>query len=625
VNKKEKGENKMKPNAKFMSILMIATMLLGFAAIALPVRAATANVYVDPTNNIFPPPSLAVGSTFMVNVTIQNVTAFAGVGFDLSWNATLLQCNSMTEVLYHTVTPSAKWSNIWDLGTGIDNTLGIADYAVTWQNMGKAQTDGYAPANVTTPIPIATLIFQVLVSAPHGGSVSCPLALSNVKIGDIGGVPIQVTTADGVYQLNYVPPSAKPFYTVLPATYTANTLGEIFSVSVYVNNLDPNWMAVGFEFKLSYNASLLTLLNVTFGPWLPPYGVAPNQGTLNLTNFGANYAQIGQVVLPDVNGTWHAPYPSAPNPNTALPMATIFFQAIAQQNYPTILSCPLHLYDTKVGDSSGAAITVDTPVDGTYSMNGLLIGRQIDIFVGQNGIPYPKPYGGQGPNAPADMFWPQKQVCVWANVTYNGWPEQQKDVAFQIIDNLGNTWGVIYARTDANGIATTCFRLPWPCNNPEQYIGVWTIVGTVDVACNIVNDTVRFHYDYLVQIWKVTTDKTSYAHLDTINVTVSYGSQAQQTYPVILTGTGLDNTGVPFNFAYVNTTIGGTIFCQYKNFTTTYSLTIPKFARAGLGEVDTAFLDNWPFLGGTVQSGYATGTVPPYLGYCPTPISILAK
>ena len=98
------------------------------------------------------------------------------------------------------------------------------------------------------------------------------------------------------------------------------------------------------------------------------------------------------------------------------------------------------------------------------------------------------------------MFWPQKDVTIFANVTYNGYPEQQKDVAFQIIDNLGNTWGVIYARTNANGIATTSFRLPWPCVNPEQYIGVWKIVGTVDVACNIVNDTVQFHYDYLVPL-----------------------------------------------------------------------------------------------------------------------------
>ncbi len=249
--------------------------------------------------------------------------------------------------------------------------------------------------------------------------------------------------------------------------------------------------------------------------------------------------------------------------------------------FPLVLGSALNLYDLKVGDITGGVIAVDTAhtVSGSYSIQPLVTGRAIDVFVGQDGTPYPAPYGGQGPNNPADMFWPQNDVTIFANVTYNGYPEQQKDVAFQIIDNLGNTWGVIYARTNANGIPTTSFRLPWPCVNPEQYIGVWKIVGTVDVACNIVNDTVQFHYDYLVQIWKVTLDKTTYDHTvnNTITATVSYGSQAQQFYNVTITVTGLDETGVPFAFTSKQVTIGGTIFCQYKNFTDVLTLNIPKF------------------------------------------------
>jgi len=31
---------------------------------------------------------------------------------------------------------------------------------------------------------------------------------------------------------------------------------------------------------------------------------------------------------------------------------------------------------------------------------------------------------------------------------------------------------------------------------------------------------------------------------------------------------------------------------------------VPKWARAGEAEIDTAFLNDWPYLGGTVQSGY---------------------
>jgi len=527
----------------------------------------------------------------------------------------------MTEVLFHTVTPSAFWGNIWNLKLAFNNTAGTAQYAQTWQDTAQAQLDGYAPANITTPIVACTFVFQVLVGPPFHGNVNCPLTISNVKVGDLAANPIPMTSTDGYYELDWAPLTVFPYFSVIPATYTASAVGEIFNITVCVNKLYSGWAAVGFEFKLSYNASILQLLGVYEGAWLPPFGVSPNQGTLFLTSFGSGYVQVGDVVLPDANGTWHAPFPSAADPNN-VPMAILQFNATAQGLFPTVLSCPLHLYDTKVGDYLGNPVAQDPSVDGFYSMKPKVLGRAIDIFVGQDGSPYPNPFGGQGPNAPADMFWPQKQVCVWAYVTYNEWPEQQKDVAFQIFDPHGTVWGVIYARTNATGYAYTCFRLPWPCDNPEYYIGVWTIIGTVDVACNIVNDTVQFHYDYLVRIWKVTADKATYKHNETACYTIEYGSHAQQVYNVTIAVTGLDETGVPFGFAYKQVQIGGTVFCTYKNFTDTVCIYIPKWARAGQGEVDVAFLDNWPSMGGTVQSGFYTGSQ--WLGYCPIPINIEA-
>jgi hypothetical protein len=71
------------------------------------------------------------------------------------------------------------------------------------------------------------------------------------------------------------------------------------------------------------------------------------------------------------------------------------------------------------------------PVDWVKTKNGTLTilgwslaGRIIDLYT-----QYPAPYGGQGPDNPSDMFWPQKEVWLYANVTYNWWPVQQKDVA----------------------------------------------------------------------------------------------------------------------------------------------------------------------------------------------------
>jgi hypothetical protein len=629
VNNKGEGRNKMKnTSARILSMLMIATVVLGFAAI-LPINAAALpEVYVDPASTILSTATVSVGSTFTVNVTIRNITMFAGLSYTLTWNNSLLQCTTMQEILFHTITPSAFWSNIWNLKLTFNNTAGTADYAQTWQATQDAIDNGYGPANITAATyppdgSIATCIFTfkiLLTPTLAQGSLSCPLHLQAVKAGDINAQPIATLNTDGLYQINYAPPTNYPFFTVVPPSYTASNVGEIFNISIQVNNLVPGWAAVGFEFQLSWNDTILKLLSVTEGPWLPPYGVAPNQGTLFMKLTGPGNAQVGDVVMPDANGTWHPPFPAAGNGTLAGTMAILTFNATMQGLFPNTLSCPLHIYDTKVANYLGQPVQQGTSIDGFYSMTAKVLGRAIDVYT-----QWPFPFGGQGPNNPSDMFWPQKQVCLYAAVTYNQWPEQQKDVAFQIIDPHGTTWGVIYARTDATGIASTCFRLPWPCDNPEYYIGVWTVVATVDVACTIVNDTVQFHYDYLVRIWKVTADKAGYGHNETACFTVDYGSQSQQMRNVILAVTAKDEVGVPFGFMYKNVTIGGTVFCQYKNFTDTLCIYIPKWARAGVAEIDTAFLSDWPFNGGTVESGYYDPTQQKWLGYCPIFINIQAK
>jgi hypothetical protein len=621
----------MKNNsAKILSTLMIATVLLGFAAI-FPINAANGpSVFVEPANSVFSTATMGVGSTFTVNVSIANITGLAGLSYTMSWNTSLLNCTGLQEVLFHTVTPSAFWSNIWGLKLTFNNTAGTHDYAQTWQDTAQAVADGYAPANITMAtnppegkLTVCIITFKILLVPTFAqGSLSCPLTVFAVKAGDLNAQPIDVVTTSGTYTINYAPPTQYPWFSVAPPTYTASNVGEIFNISIKVNNMVPGWEAVGFEFRLGYNSTILQLLNVFEGPWLPPFGIAPNQGTLFMKLLVPGVAQVGDVVMPDVGGIWHAPFPNTKPGGIETPgtLAILQFNATMQGIFPTTLSCPLDLYGTKVANWLGANITQTAPVDGFYSMKPKVLGRRIDVYV----CNYPDQYNGAGQNTPSDMFWPQKEVCLCANVTYNEWPEQQKDVAFEIFDPHGTRWGIIYARTNEVGTATICFRLPWPCDNPEYYIGVWTIVGTVDVACTIVNDTLTFHYDYLVRIWKVTADKPAYKHNETMCFTIDYGSHAQMPRTVILAVTAIDEVGVPFGFVYKNVTIGGTVFCQYRNFTDTVCIFVPKWTRAGVAEIDTAFLNDWPFLGGTVQSGYYDPTQQKWLGYLPIFVNIEA-
>jgi hypothetical protein len=224
------------------------------------------------------------------------------------------------------------------------------------------------------------------------------------------------------------------------------------------------------------------------------------------------------------------------------------------------------------------------------------LGRAIDVFT-----QYPDPFGGQGPGANSSMYWPQKEVILYANVTYNLWPEQQKDVAFQIIDPHGNTYALLCNRTNADGIAMVRFRLPWMCDDPTYYFGLWEVIASVDVACEHINDTLHFKYDYKVHIWKVTTDKTDYDHYEDVVVTIEYGSNAQIEYPMVFAVTGLDETGVPWDIDYAHVIVGGAQWCTYNNGTTTVHLTIPKWARAGVGTIDVNALDALPTEGGVQE------------------------
>jgi hypothetical protein len=214
-------------------------------------------------------------------------------------------------------------------------------------------------------------------------------------------------------------------------------------------------------------------------------------------------------------------------------------------------------------------------------------GSWIDLFT-----QYPDPFGGQGPDAPSDMFWTQKEVCLFAYVTYNFWPEQNKDVLFKVFDPYGDPFAALYGRTNASGIATVCFRMPWTCDNPEYYIGEWTVLAEVDVACECINDTLTFKYDHLVNIWDVTTDKEAYAHCEEIAITVDYGSYAIQDYNITFTVTITDETGVPFGYIEVTILIGGAEYCTYMNGSFTVYLHVHKWARAGVATIHVGALDD---------------------------------
>jgi hypothetical protein len=260
-------------------------------------------------------------------------------------------------------------------------------------------------------------------------------------------------------------------------------------------------------------------------------------------------------------------------------IAKITFEVIKQDTgcTPITYTSTFNLYDITMVDKDGGYVPYDSPKNGTYAINGSYeVGRLIDVYT-----QYPAPYGGQGIGANSDMFWPQKEVCVTAYVTYNCWPLQNKLVTFTLLDNQGGVWSQLVDPTDTDGYAHACFRMPWPCDDPESLFGVWSITADVDIACIVVNDTVRFHYDYLVNILKVTTDKYYYLHCETVHITVNFTSHAQQNYTVAIWVTIHDNLNYPIGATSLTFTVGGAVYCTAKQYLKPFDIHVDKFAAAG--------------------------------------------
>lgn len=127
-------------------------------------------------------------------------------------------------------------------------------------------------------------------------------------------------------------------------------------------------------------------------------------------------------------------------------------------------------------------------------------GRAIDLYTQK------EPYSGRGPNQPSDAFAPQEEVILYANVTYMGGPVANKLVVFEVHDPSLLSRLIRTAETDGSGLANVSFRIPWPIENAETIVfGTWSVLANVEIAEEIVADTLTFKVGWIVEILKVET------------------------------------------------------------------------------------------------------------------------
>jgi hypothetical protein len=129
------------------------------------------------------------------------------------------------------------------------------------------------------------------------------------------------------------------------------------------------------------------------------------------------------------------------------------------------------------------------------------IGAAIDLYTEKT------PFNGMGANKSSDAFEPQELVVLHALATYNGYPVQQKDVAFDVNgppNPFQNITIVGTGRTDENGTATFSFRIPWPSENAENIVfAEWTALAVVSIAGQNVVDTMTFRVGWIIRITEI--------------------------------------------------------------------------------------------------------------------------
>lgn len=206
------------------------------------------------------------------------------------------------------------------------------------------------------------------------------------------------------------------------------------------------------------------------------------------------------------------------------------------------------------------------------------LGAAIDVYTER---------GGEMPGVPSDAYGPQELVIMYAKVTYNKDPVQNKLVAFEVKDPSMNVVVTRTDQTDTNGIATADFRIPWPCENATGLFGNWTIYASVDIAETKKDDTCKFLFGWLIEILSVqTTDemgvpKTDFHKCNWVFFVITIKNIRKVSLPVTITVVIYDNCKVPIGIMVINLMVppGESVIVVI------VGIHVPKWAFLGLSTV----------------------------------------
>ncbi|MCD6242237.1 hypothetical protein J7K06_00880 [Candidatus Bathyarchaeota archaeon] len=266
-----------------------------------------ATVFIYPATQ-----KVAIDEEFTISVKIENVVNMCGYEFRIKFNNILLKgINASVPNLFGEDTQIYKCE--------VNNTLGRIWIAVISTSL--------------TPLSGNYTLCQIYFHAAAKGNAS--LSLYEVKFSNEEVKPIPIMTSDGLIEVD--PPensgitdaqSDSVVIFVDPAEVSAE-VGQYFTIRINISNVIDLY---GWEFKLSWNFSLIEAVSVTEGDFLKSGGETFFYKNVNNT---AGYLHATCTLLGDVAGV---------SGNGTLAEITFYIKSDGE----TIL----HLYDTNLGDSN---------------------------------------------------------------------------------------------------------------------------------------------------------------------------------------------------------------------------------------------------------------------------------
>jgi len=645
-----KGEGrKMKgKNSKLLGYSLIVMLVLSAVLVIAPVSAAENTDVIVAVKNPLDDTSVfnfttdvkSTGDTFIADIMIFNVTHLASWQINLTWDPTLI--DGISAVLgspnIFEGKPNLPIGPTWGTGSviyacSLTTTGDYANSTDAWARL--CQIEFRIVQGVSQLNPMVTCDIQFV--SPRVDTV-----FLNQEGLDI--IPIELRAA--VYEYRWVAPSFRPVLYLKPAVIKPLNKGDTVPVEVWIKNVAEAWNIISVQFSIKWNTTFLApklvggyyYANGSFFEGFEYYA----GGVLYATDFNTherppplhaipddyNYSTIGITLMPDPAGP---PYFYAPWPNVGAggaKLATLYFEAIYDTLSPTEDWTWIEFIaeDCFALNVYGIDIGYDHTEPSHYRAPMRILGLSIDLYT-----QYDAPYGGQGPNMPSDMFGPQQQVELYAYVTYNEYPVQQKLVGFEIRHNGYDFWRE--ATTDEHGIAHVSFRLPWPCVDPVgEIFGKWYVVATVEVAEQVASDTLGFWVWWKVEVLSVEPKGTEVpvnfvqrkTGGDIMNFTVTYLTYSMQKINATITVTVYDELGFVIGSKYIDLINIGWGEYEYYNYTACetppyiedswdVSIPMPTNAVVGKGTVFADAFNMFPWLGGTPYCPEVTNTIDFYI------------